>query len=353
MARSSINQRALDKWAKDFVKGMNKSLERAARQHPSRLPVQLESSVATGGMLNGGEAIESTPYLARLLMWLDAYAQQHPGEFVDVTRFVEEQQLDGEDPSVLAVQLEQRGLVELARGLNSKPDVHLSDEGRVAVHRLKNLQQDRAARLRYTMDAFLRWLFDTAGDQTPVDPALFLTTPAAFFAGAEVSGTDLHQALAYLAEHGLIEPIDTEPATVAITPEGVSCSLSGGSVQDHTNQSRGGTTYHTYLPNAQGVIVGEQQNFTQNNTAGIDPSAFVQLAGYVGQISGTLGMAEPDRAELERVAQELHAEATGEDPQPGRLRQLASQVKDKLLEAGTTMAATVGIQMAEQALAAL
>ncbi|MFF4354642.1 hypothetical protein [Streptomyces sp. NPDC001530] len=123
-------------------------------------------------------------------------------------------------------------------------------------------------------------------------------------------------------------------------------------MQDHTNQPRTGTTYNNFLPNAQGVIIGEQQNVTQNNTAGIDPSAFVQLAGYVGQISGTLGLAEADRAELERVAQELHDEATSANPEPGRLRQFAVQVKDKLLEAGTTMAATVGIQMAEQALAA-
>ncbi|GAA3702583.1 hypothetical protein GCM10022224_080520 [Nonomuraea antimicrobica] len=40
----------------------------------------------------------------------------------------------------------------------------------------------------------------------------------------------------------------------------------------------------------------------------------------------------------------------GDDPQGGRLRQLAGQIKDRLLEAGATMAATVGIQMAEQAI---
>ncbi|MDX3771672.1 MULTISPECIES: hypothetical protein [unclassified Streptomyces] len=111
--------------------------------------------------------------------------------------------------------------------------------------------------------------------------------------------------------------------------------------------------YNTYLPNAQGVIVGEQQNFTQNNTGGIDPRAFVQLAGYVGQVSSALGLGEPDRVELERVTQELHEEATSDAPQEGRLRQLAGQIKDRLLEAGATMAATVGIQMAEQAIGTL
>lgn len=301
----------------------------------------------------GRDAVEGNPILARLLMWLDEQTQLNPAHFVDVTRFVEEEQLDGEDPSVLAFELEQRDLVKLARNMGGTPDVHLSDAGRVAVSRLKKLQQDRAARLRYTMDAFLRWLFDTAGDQSPTDPSLFLATPSAYFAGAAISGTDLHQALAHLAEPNLIECIDTDPATVAITPEGVSCVLSGGSVQDHTNRARTGTTYNNFLPNAKGVIIGEQQHFTQNNTDGVDPTLFVQLAGYVGQVSSTLGMPEPDRVELERVAQDLHDEATAENPEPGRLRQFATQLKDKLLEAGTTMAATMGVQMAEQALGAL
>ncbi|MFJ8938815.1 hypothetical protein ACIRL0_24335 [Streptomyces sp. NPDC102365] len=124
-------------------------------------------------------------------------------------------------------------------------------------------------------------------------------------------------------------------------------------MQDHTNRTRTGTTYNNFLPNAKGVIIGEQQYFTQNNTDGVDPTLFVQLAGYVGQVSTTLGMPDADRAELERVAQELHTEATSESPEPGRLRQFATQLKDKLLGAGTTIAATMGTQMADQALAAL
>lgn len=118
-------------------------------------------------------------------------------------------------------------------------------------------------------------------------------------------------------------------------------------------QQRPGTTYNNFLPNAQGVIIGEQQNVTQNNTAGIDSSAFVQLAGYVGQISSTLGMPEADRVELERVAQELHDEATSANPEPGRMRQFTTRVKAMLVDARATAAAQVGIQMAEQALGTL
>ncbi|WP_217251553.1 hypothetical protein [Streptomyces sp. AC602_WCS936] len=166
MARNGINKRELDKWAKGLVKEANKSLERAARRNPSRVPVQFETTTTVGGALDGG-AIASSPNLAGLLMWLDAYGQQHPGEYADVARFVEAHEL-AEDASVLAFQLEQRGLADLTRTWSdAAPHVHLTDEGRVAVHTLKRLQTDRAARLRHTMDAFLRWLYDIAGTSRP------------------------------------------------------------------------------------------------------------------------------------------------------------------------------------------
>ncbi|PWI05232.1 hypothetical protein DIZ27_40565 [Streptomyces sp. NWU339] len=124
-----------------------------------RGPVQFEGSAAGGAL--PGETLESSAYLARLPMRLDTHAQQRPAEHVDVTRFVEELQLEDEDPTVLALHLEQRGLVHIARGLAGTPDVHLTDEGVVAVRQLKDKQRDRAARPRHTMDAFLRWLYDT------------------------------------------------------------------------------------------------------------------------------------------------------------------------------------------------
>ncbi|MEU0403298.1 hypothetical protein ABZ318_24310 [Streptomyces sp. NPDC006197] len=351
MARNGINKRELDKWAKNLVKETNKSLERAQRRNPPRVSAQLN---ATASAALGGEETESSGNLARLLLWLDEQARQNSSHYINVTRFVEEQQLHDEDASVLAFELEQRDYVQVSRNWGGEaPEVHLTDAGRAAIHRLKKLRLDRAARLRYTMDAFHRWLFDTAGDQRPTNPVLFLDTPASYFAGSEITGTELHEALAYLAQHQLIERIDTEPPTVAITPQGVSCALTGGSVQDHVNQPRLGTIYNNYMPNAKGVIIGEQQHFAQNNTDGVDPTLFAQLAGYIGQVSTTLGMSDTDRVELERVAQDLHAEATSETPEPSRLRQFATQLKDKLLEAGTTIAATMGVQMADQALAVL
>lgn len=256
--RPKIDQRAIEKHMKEIAKGY----ERAARRNPIRVPIQTQAT-AEGVSVADRSTVESSPILARLLLWLAAHAQQHPAEYVDVTRFVEEHHLeDAEDPTILALQLEQRGLVDVARNLAGVPDVHLTDEGRVAVHRLRNFQKDRAARLRYSRNAFLRWLFDTADDQAPVNPSLFLATSEAYFAGAGISATDLDQTLAYLAEHNLIERIATDPATVAITPEGADCVLAGQSVQDRTKSARTGITYNDSVAIAQDVT-GHQQNTAQ------------------------------------------------------------------------------------------
>ncbi|KUJ34466.1 hypothetical protein ADL25_40945 [Streptomyces sp. NRRL F-5122] len=327
MARG-ISSRDFDKFSKAYVGGLKKSLEQAARRNPPRVQIQAESSTSAGVLSRNG-SIESSVYLAQLLMWLDAHHQQRPAEYVDVTRFVEEHQLEDEDPTVLALQLEQYGLVNIARDMTGATDVHLTDEGVVAVQRLKNLQKDRAARLRHTMDAFLRWLYDTTTDHAPINPALFLATPGAYFAGAEITGTDLNQALSYIAEHELIEAIDTDPTTIAITPQGVSCALAGGSVQDHINQQSPGDNITFHIGANTGNIAANSRDFTMNATTnkdGIDPAAVVMLARALRQAAPILELPEDDAIEFTQLATRIESEAASGSPDLGRLQRWGASV---------------------------
>lgn len=238
MARKPrIDQRAIDRHLKDIAKGY----ERAARRNPIRVPIQTDAT-AEGVSMAGRDAVEGNPILARLLMRLDEQAQLNPSHYVDVTRFVEEQQLDGEDPSVLAFELEQRDLVEIARTMGGTPRRTPQRRG---PHRGEPTEETAAGPRRQTPlhhgrlpAVAVRHRRGPVAHRplhVPGDPHLVLRR-------SDISATDLHQALAYLAEHNLIERIDTTPATVAITPEGVSCALSGGSVQEHTTPARTGTT---------------------------------------------------------------------------------------------------------------
>lgn len=346
MARKPrIDKRAINRAVKDVAK----EVDRAARKHPAQVPIRAVVSAEGGVPMVGDDRPEYNPVLARLLLWLDEELRRLPQGFADVSKFAEAEGISLADAEVLVSQLEQRSLVKQLSEWGDTCVARISDGGRVEARRLLRLQQDRAARIAYAADVFLRWLYNIAGD-SPADPALFLAAPEASFAGAGLSGDDLRQALNHLEEHSLVASRDAD--TIAITTHGTNLVLSGGSVQDHARQSTG-ATYNNYLTNPQGVIIGEQQKFTQNNSADIDPVPFIQLAGYVGQINSTLELSEPQREELERVAQELHATATTPTPEPGRLRQLTSQIKDALITEGTTIAAQRGIEMAAQALAML
>ncbi|MFE3143366.1 hypothetical protein [Streptomyces scopuliridis] len=326
MARN--NKRALDKWAKGLVSDANKSLERAARRNPAR-PVQFSASLAQGGTLNGDEAIENNPKLAQLLMWLDAYAQQHPSHYVNVTGFVDEHDLTV-DASVLAFQLEQRGLVDLLRSYgDSPPHAHLTDEGHVAVHRLKKLQTNRAARLRYTLDAFLNWMFTTGQEQDPLDLADFLDAPTAYFAGDALTRVEAEYALSQLLQHQLLECPEAAPETIALTTEGTNCVLSGASVSDHVNRPTPGGSVTFNINENTGNIAANSRDFTMNAATtkdGIDPTAVVMLARALRQAAPILDLPEDEATEFAELATRIEQEAAGGSPDPGRLQRWGTSV---------------------------
>ncbi|MFJ8697015.1 hypothetical protein [Streptomyces roseolilacinus] len=304
-------------------------------------------------------AMEFSALYETLLDWVYEQAEGNPNEGVDLAPFVEEHGL-GErgDWEILQYGKAKGGLGDKYATFGEAA-ANLTPHGLRLVEQRRERRESPVERSKAARRALLRWLWlqDEEGVRwSTVDS--FVGTPDASFEGSALTLDEIDRAAGYLKKQGLIGGQIAMgrkgPLRAEITAEGQNCvEHYDGDPGAYTRRRTGGNTYNTFLPNAQGIIVGEQQNFTQNNTAGIDPAAFIQLAGYVGQINGTLGLAEPERVELERVSQELHTEATSPNPEPGRLRRLATQIKNQLTEAAPTMAATFGIQMAEQALGTL
>lgn len=187
--------------------------------------------------------------------------------------------------------------------------------------------------------------------------AEMIQDPDVHFYGDPLTTEEVGKAFRYLSEQHMVKGRSAWGGDVLVPTllaRGIECVESGRTVSDFIKpQANVGNVYNTYLPNAQGVIIGEQENVTQNNSAGIDPTAFVQLAGYVGQVSSTLNLAEPQRVELERVAQELHGEATSGAPDQGRLRALTDRILEGLSGAAGTIAGQIAIQMGQGALNSL
>ena len=80
MSGFKINKRAIEQMQRDIAK----EFERAARKHPIRVPVQVDSPELPAA-LQAHAGIEKDPYLSRLLVWLDDLAALQPGVIADVS----------------------------------------------------------------------------------------------------------------------------------------------------------------------------------------------------------------------------------------------------------------------------
>jgi hypothetical protein len=327
MANDGIDRRAIER----HVKEINKVYQQVAKKYPVTVPVQGRGFAMSAGVVGGG--IEHDPELVRLLMVFGEDAENYVGP----EAFVELFGKSVEDVDVLAHALERDGLIQSANTFGGSR-YRITDDGRVELRRLGQLREDPAARHRYATDACLRWLYTTAHDQRPVDPTGFFTAVEAAFAGSDLTGTELHYALARLTHSGLVNEIDTEPKTVAITIDGIDCVLSGASVSDYLNRTRPGDYYSI---NGTNIVAGSQGSVVQNNHNGFDARALRDFAAVVQQFAPTLGAESDQQEQLVRDAELLTQEA--DSAEPGRIRTAYERVMTGLRGITTASAGVVAV----------
>ncbi|MFF6835929.1 hypothetical protein ACFY84_29455 [Streptomyces sp. NPDC012438] len=344
MAGTKIDQRAIEKHVKDI----NKAYERAFKKYPITVPLASRGFTPSAGISGVGVGIEQDPQLVGYLMWLS----ERPGNgFGTLADYAGHSGTSLSEAAVLAAELERDGLV-VALGTFG-PDAHkVSADGQVELRRLARLRSAPAARHRYATDAFLRWLYATAHDQSPASPAAFLDTDESHFAGGALSETELDYALARLTNSGLVEDASTDPKTVTITLDGIDCVLSGASVSDYLNRTRPGDYYSI---NGTNIVAGSQGKVEQHNhNHAFDPGVMREFAALVQQLAPTYGLDPVQQAELVRDAEVLNEEASSETAQPGRVRAAYDAVMGRLTEIGVASAAlTTTLQQGQQAYTAV
>ncbi|MFI1828370.1 hypothetical protein ACH41E_18265 [Streptomyces sp. NPDC020412] len=332
MAGFKINKRAIEKMQKEIAR----EFERVNRKHPVRIPVEIEPPAMGVLTLSSASGIESDPHLSRLVLWLQESAQQHPGHYLDVSAFVEREELPAEKSDNMALQLENLGLVTIARSLaGGLSEVHPTEDGLLEARRLTALRADTVERFRHACDVLLRWVLRVGGRQTTVPVLGFLEDPLCSFAGDPLSEDEILGALDYLAEHDLaIRTIADAGVMAAITSQGTRCVLSGGTVNDHLNrQPTGGDTYN--ISNAHGFVAGAQQHVVQNNSFGLDASKLAEFAQQVRQFAPSLGLSEEEQGQLILDAEVLEEATSTEAPEPGRVRAAFDRLNTTLTAIGT------------------
>ncbi|MFG2548245.1 hypothetical protein ACGFOM_38115 [Streptomyces sp. NPDC048594] len=290
-----------------------------------------------------------------LLEWVEELVQDARSEVVDAEPWAVRNGVPEADLRSLVHSLRDGGfLTDLVTDQGCW--VSLAPAGAAELQAIRAKRSNRLERNTYARNVILQWLYDHEEERVQ-SLAKVIDDPQVHFYGDALTSEEMGRAFAYLREQSMVRGGRTfggDVLTPRITARGIECVESGKTVADFTNPLHsGGNIYHTYLPNAQGVIVGEQQNFTQNNTAGVDPSTFIRLAGYLGQVSATLGLEDSERIELEQAAQELHAAATSTSPEAGQLQALTSRIVDGLTNAAGTVAGQIALQMGQDALGSL
>ncbi|MBL1109389.1 hypothetical protein JK361_33235 [Streptomyces sp. 5-8] len=343
MTGFKINQRGIDEMMRQIQKGV----ERSARRHPIQIPIGTDPVT---GSTQGD--IEHDPYLPKALLWLHERAVEQRGHFQDMAMFTEREHLSQEEARDLALRLEQHGFVQISRSLGGDDTVvHLTDEGRVEVRRLKQLGCDRVRRADYATNALLRWLHD---QDASIEPGKFADAPTAYFAGTPLTAGEISSAVAELVSYDLAESParrnDYDPYLLQITDGGNACIRSGRAVRNYmdaqntagtTNNYHGSTVVHGDVSG--GVVLTGDHN-TVNAGNGIDAQALAGLVQGLRDVAPQLGLDPVDAEDFE--AEVVALERDGGDPERGgrvwrRIMRLAGPALT------TAVASGVGQQLVE------
>jgi hypothetical protein len=252
------------------------------------------------------------------------------------------------------------GLIELASVVG---DFRITHRGLSLVSDIRARRKNGPARTADLRLSLVLWLYDRYLDGgQPDSTAEFLSSDRSWFLGKRFSERELLQAVKYLKSTGLIEglEIDQEDHLIkpALTPVGVTCAESEKSVSEFLNPpaASGGTTFNVRIEGSQNVAVGTQSDFTQNNTSGIDPAVLARLTHFATAAREGLpsyGLDESRQVEVEQIAGELEAEATGDAPDRGRLRRLTDNLIAALSPAAGSALGGIVTALGEQAAAAI
>ncbi|MEU6656854.1 hypothetical protein ABZ904_48055 [Streptomyces sp. NPDC046900] len=218
---------------------------------------------------------------------------------------------------------------------------------------------DAAARSNFTRTALVRWLYRYyLKGHTPVTTELFCQTRLAFYAGTPLSLGEVERAARYLMDKGLIVALDEFGPPLRnpeLTSRGIDCAEKDLTVSEFlaAEDRSTGPTFHVHMTDAQGVIIGTQTGFTQNNTAGLDVAQLTHFAGLARQSLPALALGGEAEAAAADQAEALHAEATSGAPDRGRLRRLVDSLLASLAPAAGTALGQVVLEAGHQAVAAL
>ncbi|WP_208899956.1 hypothetical protein [Streptomyces incarnatus] len=238
-------------------------------------------------------------------------------------------------------------------------DYSISHFGIRQVSELRAKRRNGPARTAALRQALVLWLYDsyTGAEAPPATTEEFGASDRSLFCGQSFSDRETELAVSYLHSVGLIQGLQVDQSSHLLAPsltvKGVDCAESEKSVSEFLNPpASSGPTFNVRVDGSQNVVVGTQSDFTQNNNSGIDPAVLAQLTHFATvarQGIPSYGLPEEQQVEVERISNELEAEASGNAPERGRLRQLSDRLMAALAPAAGNALGGMVMALGEQA----
>ncbi|MFG3104545.1 hypothetical protein ACGFZL_29070 [Streptomyces sp. NPDC048182] len=260
----------------------------------------------------------------------------------------------------IARRLQNSDLIKLA---SIADDYKITAFGLNFVSELRAKRRNGPARMNALRLALIHWLYDHYLEDThPESTEDFHTSGHDLHMGRPFEDRELLQAISYVLTARLVDGVQLDQSRHLfrpfLTPKGVDCAESEKTVSDFLNPPPStGPTFNVRIDGSQNVVVGTQSgDFTQNSTSGIDPEVLARITHFANvarQGISSYGLEEDQQVEVEQIAQDLEAEATGETPDRGRLRRLTDRLVEAIAPAAGSALGGMVMALGEQASSAI
>lgn len=228
-------------------------------------PAGRTDSLAPTSQGETGERMNTALYVPRLMLYVYEAADESPSGVVFSETEFPHKRLGLTKPAMrwLWQHVEAAGWIE--RTDLESTLFRLTDRGLEETARMVALRGNTSARFRHTLDELLRWASENQYEARAQEK--FMGDSGSYFLGEAVALDEIAAAEGFLVAQGLVMRV--APAGLLVTPDGIECIISGGSVRDYLARST--ENRDTYIVNnvAGAVIGGRNNTITQSNAIGV------------------------------------------------------------------------------------
>ncbi|MEV4662097.1 hypothetical protein AB0J85_09100 [Micromonospora echinofusca] len=313
---------------------IQRALEKEAKKHPVRVPVQAEMAAGSGAAPRGGSGgsvagSELDLVAGWLLDWLFELQKSRRGAWPSIGELVEvtgnQQFLPVVEAHVdVAVDaLGQDDLINEAKAMGRfgmRRFITMTEAGNREAARRVQRRADNLARRSACRDAVLRWVYERDANGESTEIAEIVNSPYGWFSGVQFSAADLVEAVRFLRGRRLLGGTDEIPI---IEPAGIECVEQYGGVVDYLNRGDGAGVSVTIMGNNSGQLAVANRDVAQNQTNTNDGQVLAVFAEALREFGRLLP--EDQQPQYEMVASELEREAAKDEPDKGWVRSLLSR----------------------------